>query len=380
MKNIAFVIDTIATDTAGTQKQLLETIRRLNRADFSPRLICLWESPWMRANTLPCPCTVLGYRGFLKPDFPAVIRRLAALIRSERLDLLQTFFEDSIFVAYLGAALSGSRPVLVSSRRDMGLGKGNQPWYHRLFALTLPWVNRRFAGIVANSRQVQEYVARRERTPAAKIKVIYNGVALPEPTSRPPPELFTKHSADVWIGLLASLTPIKRHDLLIRAFARLSESCPGVRVRMAFLGEGGEHERLERLAEQLGVRDRIHFEGAVKDVDGYLTHLDIGVLCSDREGLSNAILEYMAYGLPVVATSVGGNPELVSAENGVCVPPDDPEALAAALRSLVEDTQTRARLGVASKEKARRLFSWGRSIADLESYYRELVSAPKRAG
>src|SRR3569833_2430533 len=114
VKNIAFVIDTIATDTAGTQKQLLETIRRLHRADFSPRLICLWESPWMRANTLPCPCTVLGYRGFLKPDYPAVIRRLAALIRSERLDLLQTFFGDSIFVAKHNTTQTKTQPVLVS--------------------------------------------------------------------------------------------------------------------------------------------------------------------------------------------------------------------------------------------------------------------------
>src|SRR5688572_6187336 len=120
---IAFIIDTISCDTAGTQKQLLETIRRLNRNEFEPELICLWESRWMTSNTLPCPCTVLGYRGFIKTDFPNVVRRLANLISSRKIDIVQSFFEDSIFVAALGATFARPRPILLSSRRDIGLGK-----------------------------------------------------------------------------------------------------------------------------------------------------------------------------------------------------------------------------------------------------------------
>src|SRR4051794_6687562 len=107
---IAYLIDTIATGTAGTQKQLLEIIRRLDPAEFEPQLICLWESPWMAANPLPCRCTVLGYRGFLKPNFPSVVRKLAAVIDADSIDVIQTFFEDSIFVAALGTALARSSP------------------------------------------------------------------------------------------------------------------------------------------------------------------------------------------------------------------------------------------------------------------------------
>ncbi len=375
---IAFLIDTISTDTAGTQKQLLEMIRRLDRTAFEPQLICLWESPWMTQNTLPCPCTVLGYRGFVKSNFPGVLRRLARMLSEQRIDILQTFFEDSIFVAWLGAAFARPSPVLLSSRRDIGLGRENQPWYHALFGRALPYVNRRFAGIVANSEQVRQHVSQRERTPLAKIKVHYNGVAFADATIVvPAPGLLAAHYTDVWIGIVASLTPVKRHDLLIRSFAGLNATYP---ARLLLLGEGPQRAALEALARECGVEDRVHFEGAVKDVGAYLRHIDIGVLCSDREGLSNAILEYMSYALPVVATQVGGNGELVGTDNGVIVPPDDVEALAAALRELVDDRELRVKLGGASRKKAFTLFSWEKSMSDIEAYYRSLVRLRRPVG
>jgi L-malate glycosyltransferase len=371
---IAYLIDTIATGTAGTQKQLLETIRRLNAQEFEPQLICLWESPWMTANPLPCKCTVLGYRGFLKPNFPSVVRKLAALIDADRIDVIQTFFEDSIFVAASGAALAKSSPVLLSSRRDIGLGQSNQPWYHRLFGMALPTVNRRFQGIIANSEQVRRYVAQREKTPASKIAVIYNGVTISARTGTVP-AVFQGHAADVWLGLVASLTAVKRHDLLIRALAAVAKTAGGSRVRVVLLGDGPERSRLEQLAAQCGVADLVHFEGAVTDVGAYLQKLDIGVLCSDREGLSNAILEYMAAGLPVVATEVGGNAELVTRENGICVPANDVDALASALVKLIADRQLRTSMGAASFARVQRDFSWESSMATLQAYYRSQLAA-----
>jgi len=372
---IAYIIDTIESDTAGTQKQLLETIRRLDRTEFDPSVICLWRSPWMQSNPLPCNCTVLGYKGFLKINFPFVVRRLARLLSDEKIDIAQTFFEDSIFVVWLAAALSSRRPVLLSSRRDMGLGVQNQPWYHQLFRLALPLVNRRFAGIIANSSEVRHYVSRRERTPLSKIKIHYNGVALPalRENAATAPGSMAGSTAALWIGLVGNLTPVKRHDLLIQAFKVLMMSMPELDARLLLLGDGPQRASLELLAAQLGVRERIHFEGSVHDVSPYLRHLDIGVLCSDREGLSNAILEYMAHGIPVIATAVGGNSELIDRNNGIIVPPGDVDALAEALNLLSSDPQRRASLGQASREKAQRLFSWERSIADIETYYRGLL-------
>ena len=367
MRRVAFLIDTISCDTAGTQKQLLETIRRLKPHVFDPYIICLWESEWMRNNKTPCPCFVLDYHGFLKFDFAEVIQRLRKFISEQRIEIINTFFEDSIFVAFIGAYLCHPKPVLISSRRDMGLGNENRPWYHSLYTLALPFVNRGYDGIIANSEQIRHYVAEREKTPIEKITVIRNGVEVPGNTALIP-ALFLENDADCWIGIVASLTPVKRHDIFLYALWKIKEQLPHKKIRAVILGEGRNCDSLVALAEELQVDTIAHFIGAVNDVFPYLYNLDIGVLCSDREGLSNAILEYMACGLPVVATAVGGNIELVDTANGVCVPPDDPDSLATALMSLICSKPLRERLGAASLQKIKQTYSWEKTMDEFESY------------
>jgi glycosyltransferase involved in cell wall biosynthesis len=374
MIRIAYLIDTIACDTAGTQKQLLETIRRLDPHVIRAHLVCLWESDWMRRNALPCDHTVLHYKGILKPSLPAVLHRLRGLIQRHRFQIVHTFFEDSIFVGYLAGMLSRPRPLLLSSRRDMGLGDANQPWYHKLYELALPVVNRSFAGIVTNSAQIKAYVAKREKTPASKIKVIYNGIEMPSAAEQIP-KLLETNKADIWLAVVASLTPVKRHDLFLHAMGLLKAAAPGVSVKALLLGDGQEKSRLIHLARQLGVISSVVFGGAVENVADYLRCMHIGVLCSDREGLSNAIMEYMACGLPVIATAVGGNVELVDASNGICVPPGDPEALANALHRLIADQVLRKKLGRESYLKLARNYSWPKTISDLQAYYQALIAS-----
>lgn len=365
MKNVAYIIDTMSCDTAGTQKQLLETIRRLDRARYVPHLICLWESPWMRAGTIPCPVHVLGYCGFLKRTFPATVRDLGRLLDTLDIHILHAYFDEAIFVGWFGARSARRRPVLLSSRRDMGLGVANQPWYHRMFPHALSIVNRDFAAIIANSEQIKLYAAKRERTPLSKYVVLPNGVELPAPVKRPSGVV----SDVVRIGIVASLTPVKRHDVLLESFARLSQEVTPDRVELVVIGDGPERHRLEAQAAALGIASRVQFVGAVTDVGHRLDALDIGVLSSDREGMSNAILEYMAHGLPVVATAVGGTPELIGPENGLLVPPGDPAAMADAIKALVVDPERRRAMGDAAAMRVRTTYSWDRSMADLLACY-----------
>lgn len=368
MIRIMYLIDTISCDTAGTQKQLLGTITRLDRKLFVPLLVCLWQSEWMKENTLPCPVTVLGYRGFLKTNFPKVIYKLVKIVNKNKVQIIQIFFEDSIFVGALGKMFFRNNPALLSSRRDMGLGNSSQPWYHSLFALILPYVSTFFDGIIANSYKVGSYVAKREKIKSEKIKIIHNGVDLPL-NNGIVPSVFLKNSVDVWICITGSLTPVKRHDLLIKAVANIRAGLLHQKMHILFLGEGPEFENLQLLTRKNKMDDIIHFEGAVSNVYDYLTQIHIGVLCSDREGLSNAILEYMACGLPVVATAVGGNTELVDHENGICVPPDDFKALANALMQLINDEKLRIKLGQKSLSKIKENFSWNKAMTELENYY-----------
>lgn len=375
---IVFLIDTISCDTAGTQKQLLEVIRKIDRIRFVPLLVCLHSSPWLECASLPCPVKVLGYRGFFKWNFPSVVWRLRQIILQRPVDILQTFFEDSIFVAFIATRWLGKkRCLLLSSRRDMGLGT-SQPWYHRLFALTLPFVSQHFDGIVCNGLAIRNWVARREQLSLEKIQVIPNGTTMPGPPGGPP-ELISRWPQALWIGVVASLTPVKRIDVFLKALKTVRAQRPDIDFQAVVLGEGPEREALLFQLKAAGLGSLVHFPGAVHNVGDYLHHLHIGVLCSDREGFSNAVLEYMAHCLPVVVTAVGGNSELVDEATGLCVPAGDVAALAQALIRLADDPELRGRLGAAGQHKVASEFSWERSMTELESYYSQLL-AEKAAG
>ena len=365
---IAYLIDTITCDTAGTEKQLLGIIERLDRKCFEPSLICLWKSPWMECNKLPCKVFTLGYKGFIKSNFPKIMKRFITTLHKEQFDIVQTFFEDSIFVGLLGKILSRKKSILLSSRRDIGLGN-SRPWYHALYRTILPVANRGFNGLIVNGENVKEFVMGKEKVSDEKIKVIHNGVNIPL-SLEPEPALFKEVQSDFWIGIVANLSPVKRIDVLLHALSELK----GVDFHAVIIGDGSEKESLLRLSEDLGLVSRVHFIGAVKNVVAYLQGLDVGVLCSDREGFSNSVLEYMACSLPVVATSVGGNIELVDDSNGFCVPSGDYEALAKALRELALNPDLRKAMGKQSLEKVKENYSWERSIRELEEYYKELLA------
>jgi glycosyltransferase involved in cell wall biosynthesis len=234
----------------------------------------------------------------------------------------------------------------------------------------LPLVNRRFDYVVANSHVVKQYACQHEKLSAEKVKVIYNGVEIPNGTAHQTPAVFNGHPpSTVWICVVGSLTPVKRHDLVVRALAQIAKQ-PGLPpIRALFLGEGPQQPAIAALADELGVRQNIEFLGAVNNVGDYLRQVDIGVLCSDREGLSNAILEYMAYGLPVVATHTGGNSELVTEDTGYCVPVGDARAIASALASLILDPIRRREFGLAGHRRVVSDFSWPRAIENVHAFY-----------
>jgi len=369
---VAFLIDTISCDTAGTQKQLIEIISRLKILHFKPQIICLYSSEWLENHKLSCPVTVLGYRGLLKANIFRVIWSLRKIIRRERVDILQTFFEDSIFIAFFSVlGLNRKRCFILTSRRDIGLGS-NRPWYHRLFNLVLPIVIKRYDGIVANGEEIKKWVIKRERVVPGKIRIIPNGICIPGPSNYQP-EIFKKYPGCLWIGLVANLTPIKRIDVFIKALKIIFAERPDINFRALVFGEGPERNSMTELIRTCGLEERVHLFGVVKDVGSFLHNIDIGVLCSDREGFSNSVLEYMAHKLPIVVTDVGGNKEIIDDSNGFRVPPGDYHALSCALIRLADNPSLRVQMGTAGCEKIKNGYSWERSMAELEGFYTSLI-------
>jgi glycosyltransferase involved in cell wall biosynthesis len=168
------------------------------------------------------------------------------------------------------------------------------------------------------------------------------------------------------IGCVADLVPVKRHEDLVDAFANLRSQLPN--ARLVLIGDGPSREAIERRVRELGLVNSVRMLGRRPDIDKLLPAFHLFVLASDTEGLSNAILEAQACGLPVVTTRVGGNPDLVDADCGILVPPRDPEALAEALGRLLRDRNRREQMGAVARMRVMR----NHSIAAMTRAYTAL--------
>jgi glycosyltransferase involved in cell wall biosynthesis len=178
---------------------------------------------------------------------------------------------------------------------------------------------------------------------------------------------------DPVIGTVCILRAEKAIDLLVRAAALVVEDFP--RLRVLIVGEGEERARVEALVEQLGLEDRVLLPGTRTDVPDVLAALDVAVLSSDYEGIPLSILEFMDAGKPIVATRVGGIPEVIEdGAHGVLVPPRNEAALAAAIGGLLRDPDAAREMGLRARDRCRREFSLDRTVERLQQLYERLHS------
>jgi glycosyltransferase involved in cell wall biosynthesis len=179
---------------------------------------------------------------------------------------------------------------------------------------------------------------------------------------------------DPVIGTVCILRSEKALDVLVRATALLVDDFP--RLRVLIVGEGDERGRVQALVEQFGLEEHVLLTGARTDVPDVLAALDVAVLSSDFEGIPLSLLEFMDAGKPIVATNVGGIPEVIEAGvHGVLVPPRNEAALAAAVGGLLRDPGGAAQLGARARERCRSEFSLGRTVERLQELYERLHSA-----
>ncbi|HSP79823.1 MAG TPA: glycosyltransferase, partial [Myxococcaceae bacterium] len=166
--------------------------------------------------------------------------------------------------------------------------------------------------------------------------------------------------------------PVKRQEDLLHALALLRSE--GHVLHAFLVGDGPRRPELERRVERLGMADRVHFLRHRKDVPAVYARADFGVLCSSAEGLSNAVMEGMAAGRPMVVTAVGGNPELVAdGQRGLVVPPRQPSALAGAFRLLLKDRSRGQRMGEAARAFVERELSLERMVRRHDALYRRVA-------
>ena len=225
----------------------------------------------------------------------------------------------------------------------------------------LEWYLASSVGVVSHA------ALRNLRVPcaAAKLDVVHNGIA-PVAYSRTKRDAMRRDLgvSETFVGIIvARLSGQKGHATLLQSLSSLRG--PGVNLLMLIVGDGAQRSELERQAQALSLDDRmVRFLGARSDVDQLLRAADFFVLPSDTEGLPLSVLEAMAHGLPIVASRVGGIPELIEHdEHGLLVPPGDPPALAEAIRTLSADPLLGRRLGDAARARASGEFSLSKPCA-----------------
>lgn len=266
--------------------------------------------------------------------------------------------------------------------RDVEDLDGSSVRYQRIRRLYAPFVHR----YVALSQDLQGYLVRRVGIAPARIHQIYNGVDADR--FRPAPDGARDRSAmpfdaaeHVVFGTVGRMQTVKHQILLAHAFAGLLKKTPtlGARTRLAMIGDGPLRVEVTAILAEAGLSDLAWLPGERRDVAELMRAMDVFVLPSLAEGVSNTILEAMATGLPVIATAVGGNPELVDdGRTGRVVPPDDVAAMAGAMRQLVEDADLRLAMGRAARAEIEQRFSLQAMVQAYRKVY-DLGLMPTRA-
>jgi glycosyltransferase involved in cell wall biosynthesis len=274
------------------------------------------------------------------------------------------FYPDGVAAALLGRSLG--KPVVITARgTDLNLIPD-----HPLPRRWIRWAAARAAGVVAVSEALRARLSELG-VPEARIEVLRNGVDLElfAPRDRPAARGEAGLDANAAIVLsIGSLVPLKGHDLVIRALAGLPDAV------LVIVGEGPQAGRLRALVERLGLGARVRFLGMVPQerLVTLYNAADVAVLASSREGFPNVLLEALACGTPVVASAVGGTPEIVAAPvAGRLVEARSPEALQASIQDLLADPPARA----AVRAYALR-FAWGPTTAGQLGLFRSIVRRP----
>jgi glycosyltransferase involved in cell wall biosynthesis len=339
----------------GTERQMVELATRLDPSRFRVHLGCFHRRGRL-LDDIPShiPIREFPVKGFMNVAAVGRLIKFASWCRSIDAAIVHTCDLYANIFGLPGAALAGV-PVRIANRREIVTGDKSPA---KLRTQRLAY--RAAHAVVANSSAAREQLAR-EGVPLDRVRLIANGLdtrrfvpASPRPDIRR-------------IVMVANLRPEKGQDTLLAAAPRILARYPD--ASFTFVGDGPRREALETLTRALGITDRVRFMGESRDVARILAEHDLFVLPSRSEAFPNALIEAMATALPVVATDVGGIPEVVRPGSGLLVRPDDERALADAVLALMDDPAAAAALGRAARTDVERHYTIDRMVERFEQLY-----------
>ena len=364
---VGYCIDSF--DIGGTELNAIRTLEALDRQRFAVTVFHFHASGPLRVRyqALGLRLVHLAIGPLYSPRTAVQGVRFVRLLNREGIEIVHTHdLYTNIFAAPWGR-LAGCR--VMTSRRWLDASP-------RPGLLSLNRWSYRFAHrVLANSALAARLLVSEERVPATRV------VELPNFLEE---RAFRRVTAEVrsarrrsWqvpedafvVGTVARLAPVKNQAMLLRAMPLLAAD-----VHLVLIGDGPSRPGLEELACTLKVAERVHFIGELVEMTNLHQFFDVSVLCSRSEGFPNSIIEALAAGCPVVATPVGGIPEVIEdRRTGLLVPLDEPATLAARVAELREDAALRTRLSDAGAASARSKYHQSVVITQLEALYRDLA-------
>lgn len=372
-KKILFVISTL--EVGGTERQLVAMLSRFDRERFEPAVCVLSPGGVLEeeVRSLGVGLHVIPLRGLSPvrhlPPIVSLIWRLLKVVRSEKPDLIHGL----LFWDYVLAACAGRLarvPAVVAGRRSLSRSRP------RKYLVLERFVNRLTDLVIANSEAVREDTIRRERLPAQKVRVIHNGIDLDRfdqgGLDGGPAGLPELAAGPHVVAVVANFLKYKGHLLFLEAWAEAIRQVPGAFA--VLVGDGPTRRAVEEAARTTGMADRVFFAGMRHDVPAILRAVALYVHPSEEEGFSNAILEAMAAGRPVVATKVGGTPEaVIHGQTGLLVRPGDSRELARAIVRVLAHPDDARRMGEAGRRRIAEEFTIDMMVERYQCLYDELL-------
>lgn len=366
---ILFVVHSLGH--GGLERQMAAIVRGLDRTRFEPHVACVLEG--FRADEIRAsgiPIIRIPIRSFWDPGPFALAAFLGDYVVQHRIQMIHLFDTGMGAVTAL-AAKWRARVRLITGQRSF---MGHLSRKHRYLLLSAHWLADR---VVANCNATREHLHRTYGYPLRRIEVCYNGIDILRFPSEPRQRIDALSGARLVIGCVCVLRPEKNLVQLIEVFARVRSRRSG--VKLLLMGSGPEEARLRAAAAAHGLGDDCHFLPSAADVSATMRSIDIFVHPSLTESMPNAVMEAMASGCCVLATRVGGCPELIEhGVHGLLARPGDAEDLERHLEGLIDDEHSRRRMAAAAVSRIPECFSLDQALEMMGGIYERTLSLPGR--
>jgi len=359
---ICYVIGELSR--GGAQRQLYELVQGIDRKRFEPIVVNLSEGGFWSSEIRKLNVKLI--------EFPKNSYKMAKLVNLFRFlkkfkpHIVHTYLFSANFYGRLAAAFAMVPVVIASERNLTEIGRGKTAWQMAIDKFLCAVSD----AIVCNSHKAADVLINKYCFNRKKVLVVYNGIDISQHSEKK----ITTKAEHIVIGTVGRLSHQKNHRLFLEVAKIISESFDKLDTRFILVGEGPLRKELEQYAKELGIEENVEFAGEENNVMEILQAMDVFVLTSFYEGMSNALMEAMEVGIPVVATNVGGNEELIQDNmTGFLCPSNDAPSLAEKVIVLLRDKSIAKQMGACGRALIFNRFSADKMIKAYEGIYNRLL-------